>query len=112
MKNNDLILDCPIEFIENSLEIALKSFEEKQTPLIYRGSDLINIYFMGATLCLDVYINCKTDKDVITINYTTQTFGYFSGGYRRLLSIKALKTLDKLMKVANINHEQISWLKV
>jgi hypothetical protein len=111
MKNQDLILDCPIEFIENSLEITLYSFEVKNFISI-RHSDLINVYFAGATLCLDVYINSKTDKDVITISYDKQTFGYFSGGYRRLLSIKALKTLDKLMKVAKINHEQISWLKV
>jgi|688.fasta_scaffold1070511_2 hypothetical protein len=111
MKNQDLILDCPIEFIENSLEIALNRFEGNSNK-IPKHSDLINVYFAGATLCLDVYINCKTDKDVITISYNKQTFGYFSGGYRRLLSIKALKTLDKLIKVAKINHEQISWLKL
>jgi hypothetical protein len=101
------ISDCPIEFIEHSIKRASEAFssgEFKRETLLGFDSDLTNAYFAGATLCLDVK-DAINDIDVITICHSDETYGYFSGGPRRLLSIKALKDLEELMIAVNVNHE-------
>lgn len=102
------ILDCPIEFIEHSIERALICF--RNNKFIKEGdSDLSNTYFVGATLCLDIRDHRDGSLEVITINHSSETFGYFSGGFRCLLSIKALKRLETLMKEQGINHTK-KWI--
>ena len=97
------IIDCPIEFIENSIERALIAFTEEK--FVKQGdSDLNNVYFAGATLCLDIKDHRSGDLEVITVCHSDESFGYFSGRIRRLLSIKALKSLEKVIQVAGINH--------
>ncbi len=103
MKFNN-ILDCPIEFVEHSIERAMEAFR-KQKFVREGDSDLSNVYFVGASLCLDIRDHRSGDMDVITVNHSDETYGYFSGGLRRLLSINALKNLELLMTEQKINHE-------
>lgn len=44
-------------------------------------------------------------RDVITLSWDSECFGYFSGGPRRLLSLKALRKLQELMDLNEINYE-------
>src|SRR3990167_6447233 len=98
------ITEVPMQFIEHSIERSIEAFSKDQ--FVKEGdSDLHNVYFAGATLCLDIKDHRDGTLDVITINHSTETFGYFSGGLRRLLSIKALKSLERVMAIANINHQ-------
>jgi hypothetical protein len=48
-------------------------------------------YFVGGTLCID------KDNDVITL-CLNETFGYFSGGYRKLLDTVNTKLLFNIYK--------------
>jgi hypothetical protein len=100
-----------MEFIENSIRIGIKLSEARDRgenknidDFSTYGNDLKNIYFVGQGLCLDVKDVIGT-ADVITLSWDNETFGYFSGGLRRLLSIKALKDLQKLMDLNGINYE-------
>jgi hypothetical protein len=99
------IFETPIEFIEYSIKQALmiNIGEIKQ----YVG-DLQRVYFCGATLCLDTKDEFG-NLNVYTINHSDEDFGLFSGGLRRLLTIKALKNLEQLMVNCNINHTP-KWL--
>lgn len=111
MKMNS-IMDTPMEFIENSIQMGIKLSEARdrgETKHIDDfsgpyGNDLRNIYFVGQGLCLDVK-DAIGSTDVITLSWGNESFGYFSGGLRRLLSIKALKSLQKLMDLNEINYE-------
>ena len=58
-----------------------------------------NTYFIGQGLCVDL------DGDVVTFSHSSECVGYFSGGIRRLVSIKGMKTLEKIMSICNINFE-------
>ena len=105
------IFETPMEFIENSIKIGIKLSEARdrgETKHIDDfspyGNDLRNIYFVGQGLCLDVKDAIGT-VDVITLSWDKETFGYFSGGLRRLLSIEALRNLQKLMDLNGINYE-------
>lgn len=105
---NTQILDCNMEFIEHSIEQTEKAFA--RCKFIKEGdSDLHNVYFAGATLCLDIHDHRDGSIDVITICHSDETFGYFSGGMRRLLSIKALRALERIMQAQNIHHTP-KWL--
>ena len=103
--NNYSILETPMEFIEKSIELASEAFNQKNL-LINKsyGSDLQRAYFIGRTLCLDVEDEFGIGG-VITINHSNETFGYFSGGLRRLLSIEACKRLESLMVQVGITHD-------
>ena len=103
-------LDIPMEFIENSIEIGIKlaeasaKGEEKYiNDFSPYGNDLKNIYFVGAGLVLDTRDEFG-QEDVITISHESECFGSFSGGPRRLLSIKAIRNLEKLMQLCKIKH--------
>lgn len=102
-------LDIPMEFIENSIEIGIKlaeAAEKGETKYINDfspGNDLKNIYFVGAGLVLDTRDEFG-QEDVITISHESESFGSFSGGPRRLLSIKAIRNLEKLMQLCWIKH--------
>lgn len=109
MKNK--VYDIPMEFIENSIEIGIKFSEaisrgEKKYVEDFRryDNDLTNIYFIGRSLCLDVK-NPIGDIDTIKLNWDSECFGYINGGPRRLLSIKSLKSFQKLMDICEINYQ-------
>ena len=101
-----VVTDIPQEFINYSLILSLQAFREGKYKR--KGSDLKRMYFVGATLCLDIEDEFGF-SDVITICHSDETYGLFSGEVRRLLPIKALKTLELLMKEQNINHNT-KWL--
>jgi len=102
-------LDIPMEFIENSINIGIQLAEasqrgEKKYINDYSpGNDLKNIYFVGAGLVLDTQDEFG-QEDVITLSHDSESFGSFSGGPRRLLSIKAIRNLEKLMQLCKIKH--------
>lgn len=106
------IADMNMEFIENSIDIGIKISEARdqgQSKYVNDfsgpyGNDLTNIYFVGQGLCLDVKDAAGT-RDVIILNWDKETFGYFSGGPRRLLSLPALRGLQELMDLNGINYE-------
>jgi hypothetical protein len=106
------ILDTNMEFIENSIDIGIKISEARdrgETKYVNDfsgpwGNDLTNIYFVGQGLCLDVK-DAISSLDVITLSWDRETFGYFSGGPRRLLSLPALRKLQRLMDLNGINYE-------
>ena len=93
------------EEIEDTLQIATDIAEGRadaaHTPW------LLNMYFAGRTLCLDMY--CNGVNDVMTFCMADEDVGFFSGGRRLLLSIKSCKRLEYLMKISNIKHEP-KWL--
>lgn len=106
------IVDTNMEFIENSIDIGIKISEARDQGQSKHvndfsgpyGNDLTNIYFVGQGLCLDVKDAAGT-QDVITLSWDKETFGYFSGGPRRLLSLSALRKLQRLMDLNGINYE-------
>lgn len=108
MKN---VTDINLKFIENSIDIGIKISKAKldgKTEYInkysYFYNDLKNIYFVGQGLCLDVKDAIGT-QDVITLSWDSECFGYFSGGPRRLLSLKTLRKLKELMDLNGIKYE-------
>lgn len=106
------ILDTNMEFIENSIDIGIKISEARdreETKYVNDfsgpwGNDLTNIYFVGQGLCLDVK-DAIGSQEVITLSWDKETFGYFSGGQRRLLSLPALRKLQRLMDLNGINYQ-------
>jgi hypothetical protein len=104
------VFDIPAEFIENSIKIGIQlseyreKGEKKYINDVSPGNDLKSIYFAGQTLCLDTRDEFGQEA-VITLSWDEESFGLFSGGPRRLLSLNALRDLDTLMKKNNINHD-------
>ena len=106
------ILDTNMEFIENSINIGIKISEARDQGESKRiegfsgpwGNDLTNIYFVGQSLCLAVK-DAIGSQEVITLSWDKETFGYFSGGLRRLLSLPALRKLKRLMDLNGINYQ-------
>lgn len=98
-------IDISHEFITHSIKVTLDC---AKTGKFNAKGDLRKAYFVGATLCLDIQDKFG-DSDVITICHSSECFGLFSGGIRRLLPIEALKQLEELMKECNINHTT-KWL--
>jgi hypothetical protein len=94
----------PMEFIENSLVVATVAFINNE--YIPKDSKLSNAYFVGASLCMDVY-NHNEELTVIVLDQSTGTFNLFNdqSGFRRNLSIKAMKLLENLMTECNINFK-------
>lgn len=58
------------------------------------------IYFAGRTLCMDL------EGDVLTLCHRDEDIGFFSGGFRRLLSIENMKLFEALMDLCEIGHDQ------
>lgn len=83
------------------LQLAKGEIERKTVPW------MTGLYFAGATLCVDT--NLPDREDVYTFNHTEETVGFFSGGLRRLLSIKSCKLLEEIMVLSEINHTK-KWL--
>jgi hypothetical protein len=102
MKNN--ILDFSIEEINQLLQlvedIQIKPLDsnEYQIPNWFR-----NVYFVGGGLCID--ITKENGKlDVMTFSHREESVGYFSGGMRRLISMTAVRTLERIMERKAIQH--------
>jgi len=68
---------------------------------------MTGLYFAGATLCVDT--NLPDREDTYTFCHSDETTGFFSGGLRRLLSIKSCKLLEEIMILSEINHTK-KWL--
>lgn len=107
--------DIPMEFIENSINIGVQIIEaanrgENKTINDFSpcGNDLKRIYFVGAGLVLDTRDEFG-QEDVITISHDAESFGSFSGGPRRLLSITAIRSLEKLMQLCEVKHTPKNW---
>ena len=106
------ITDINMEFIENSIDIGIKLSKARERGEVKYindfsepyGNDLTNIYFAGQGLYLDVKDAIGT-VDIIKLNWEEESFGYFSGGPRRLLSLKALRKLQVLIDLNGINYE-------
>ena len=64
--------------------------------------NISNVYFIGSTLCVDIKDSILNELDVIMISYHEESYGFFSGGFRRLLSLKSLRNLEKIMKINGI----------
>jgi hypothetical protein len=64
---------------------------------------ITNIYFVGATMCIDGFFNGKIDT--LTVSYNKESVGFFSGGLRRLLSLDALRDLAAIMNELKITKE-------
>lgn len=83
------------------LSLAKGETERKSVPW------MTGLYFAGATLCVDT--NLPDREDVYTFCHSDETVGFFSGGLRRLLSIKSCKMLEEIMVLSDINHTK-KWL--
>lgn len=101
------VLDIPMEFIEFSLQVCIETVQGKRQHFP-DYTDLRRAYFAGRTLCLDTRDKLG-NEDVITLSFEEETFGLFSGGFRRLMSIKAVRQLEELNRLCNINHEPKGW---
>jgi len=88
-------------FIEDVISIAIEAFKDKR-GVLPAGIPIKSVYFAGRTLFLDVEFNGKLDA--ITLVHSEETFGFFSGGPRRLMSIKALRLMEDLMVDCEIKH--------
>ena len=106
MNNFKLVSEIPMEFIEHSIQQGIDIANKKK---FLTDGDLQRIYFAGATLFLDTQDEFGF-SDVITICHSSECYGYFSGKcIRHLLSIKACKKLEELMKICNIKHKK-KWI--
>ncbi len=98
------IFDPKIEDVikANLFEIV---FAYEKSRVVVPRYGVKRIYFAGGTLCMDF------EDDVLTINHYSETFGFFSGGLRRLLDIPSLRLLEFVLNAYEINHDQ-KWIRV
>ena len=89
-----------VQDVDNILRIARDmcdgTLEQKHAPFI------TNIYFAGRTLFVDMWSNGI--KDSMTFCHADEDVGFFSGGYRRLLSIKSMRIFEQLMFDSDVKH--------
>jgi len=57
-------------------------------------------YFTGRILCMDC------EGGVLTLSHRNEDVGFFSGGFRRLLSIENMKLFEALMDLCEIGYDQ------
>ncbi len=105
IKDLQKLNDIPMDFIEHSIELALQCIINKNRYFVKTNHDLTHVYFVGRTLVLDTKDEFGNTV-VILINHSTETFNFFvsSNGFKRLLSIRALKALETLLKVAEVTY--------
>jgi hypothetical protein len=110
MKTTDFSL---VDIPETTIQVWLRNVEksmkegvpfEQYVPSKFK---VTNVYFVGATLCLDIRLKSDTKidapMDVITINHSDESFGLFSGGFRKLLSLKSLRRFERIAIHSGIN---------
>lgn len=98
MENKQNILDFNFDIITGNLHNAVISLSNGRNFIPSMG--VKRIYFVGRTLCMDY------NGDVITLVHSEETVGFFSGGIRRLLSIKNMQLFEALMDLCEIGHNQ------
>jgi hypothetical protein len=101
------VYEIPTEFIENSIRVGISVAKDPELSIsdVSPGNDLKRIYFVGQGLCLDTKDEFG-QEEVITVNWSSKTYGLFSGGPRVPLSPQALKSLQELMDLCQINYEK------
>lgn len=101
------VYEIPTEFIENSIRVGITIAKNPDQSIsdVSPGNDLKRIYFVGQGLCLDTKDEFG-QEEVITVNWSSKTYGLFSGGPRVPLSPQALKSLQELMDLCQINYEK------
>ena len=101
------VYEIPTEFIENSIRVGITIAKDPNLTIaeVSPGNDLKRIYFVGQGLCLDTRDEFG-QEEVITVNWSSKTYGLFSGGPRVPLSPTALSSLQELMDLCNINYEK------
>ena len=112
-KKNTIMKIFEIEetFIQDSIKLGIDiaKSEGKYIEDFRKDSMVKRIYFVGQGLCLDIKDDESGDPEVITISWESESFGFFSGGMRRLLSINSLRLLSELMNICEINYEPKVW---
>jgi hypothetical protein len=103
------ILDFSMNEIEKYLYCILIDYPF--SGQFKNGLKTANVYFVGASLCIDVkgIFNGNSTVDVIVLNHSSETYNLFSGGLKMLLSIKALKMLEAIMLDNRVKHKT-KWL--
>lgn len=87
--------------IESFLSLALDA--QANYGILPPNEYFKNVYFAGRTLFFD--LKTKDDSvECLTISYTNECFGLFSGGNRKLLSISNLIKLKELMVVCGVTY--------
>ncbi len=101
------VYEIPTEFIENSIRVGITIAKNPELTIseVSPVNDLKRIYFVGQGLCLDTRDEFG-QEEVITVNWSSKTYGLFSGGPRVPLSPAALISLQELMDLCNINYEK------
>ena len=100
------VYEIPSEFIENSIRVGITIAKNPDQSIsdVSPGNDLKRIYFVGQGLCLDTKDEFG-QEEVITVNWSSKTYGLFSGGPRVPLSPQALKSLQELMDLCKISYD-------
>lgn len=103
------ILDFSMNEIERVLSSVLNEVVWKRE--FKSGLKISNVYFAGASLMVDIkgIVNGNSVSDIIVLRHSSESYNLFSGGLEMLLSIKALKTLEKIMLENRIKH-QTKWV--
>lgn len=98
MEQTKSIFEINMDVVTSNLYNAVISLSNgrKFSPVM----GVKRIYFAGATLCMDY------QGDVLTLSHSHEDLGYFSGGIRRLLSIKNMQLFEALMDLCGVYHEQ------
>lgn len=104
MRTNQTI---PPKFITHCLACGINLSKGEEMPIVEnKGFRLIQMYYAGRTLCLDVDIEGETK--VITIGSATCTYGFFDGGgYRVPMSIKQMRFFRKLEKLEQERRKKL-----
>lgn len=105
------IFEIEETFIQDSIKLGIDiaKSDGKYIEDFKKDSIVKRIYFVGQGLCLDIEDNESGDPEVITLSWGSESFGFFSGGMRRLLSINSLRLLSELMDICQINYEPKIW---
>lgn len=104
----DGIFDLSYPFIERCIDEALNDNLVK----FRKESDLSNMYFVGATLCIDTKDELGT-SDILLLSLNEQTvYSVYEHNFvsRRLLPISIIKKMKKLYDECEVKYNPINWL--
>jgi len=89
------------DIIESIIKIDMDEYNASKNEL-YSKYNICNMYYAGASLCIDIKDPILNELDVLIISYNNETYGFFSDKTKRLLSLKSLRNLEIIMKRDNI----------
>jgi hypothetical protein len=98
MEQTKSIFNFNMDIVTGNLYNAVMSLSKGKEFIPLMG--VKKVYFVGRTLCMDY------NDDVLTLCHRDEDIGYFSGGFRRLLSIENMKLFEALMDLCEIGHNQ------